>query len=357
MNHRVQLGKNVVPVCLQEWGSEEGVPEEVFQFLTAGHWCRIYATGYHSVIPERLLTSRFLVPTLLPQRVAMGHIGTDVNSEQPCDEFGWITVVRQSLGLQPPGDLVYLWSRVIGYDETPFLVVYNGMEQDFDLREFSRGSLFHSVDVGLYQSCAMAYPSQTTIDGYLTVSHGRGHTSEILTLRRLENIQLQQSRAQQLMLYLLDAVWNPAEGDFVTDSVLLSVTAMQIFRELKADVYGAWPNEQLQDVAQSREQTLAELQQELLSELRRLDEEGLQISGEQLHWRESAARISAAAAHLFDDPNDPDTVPDVYGSDSFEEQEEEEHASEVVADEITVTRRHNPTASMYEEDDEKYYHE
>jgi hypothetical protein len=101
MNHRVQLGKNVVPVCLQEWGSEEGVPEEVFQFLTAAHWCRIYATGYHSVIPERLLTSRFLVPTLLPQRVAMGHIGTDVNSEQPCDEFGWITVVRQSLGLQP----------------------------------------------------------------------------------------------------------------------------------------------------------------------------------------------------------------------------------------------------------------
>jgi hypothetical protein len=51
MNHRVQLGENVVPVCLQEWGSEEGVPEEVFQFLTAGHWCRIYATGYHSVIP------------------------------------------------------------------------------------------------------------------------------------------------------------------------------------------------------------------------------------------------------------------------------------------------------------------
>jgi hypothetical protein len=205
----------------------------------------------------------------------------------------------------------------------------------------------------------MAYPSQTTIDGYLTVSHGRGHTSEILTLRRLENIQLQQSRAQQLMLYLLDAVWNPAEGDFVRDSVLLSVTAMQIFRELKADVYGAWPNEQLQDVVQSREQTLAELQQELLSELRRLNEEGLQISGEQLHWREAAARISAAAAHLFDDPNDPDTVPDVYGSDSFEEQEEEEeeHASEVVVDEIIVTRRHNPTASMYEEDDEKYYHE
>jgi hypothetical protein len=136
---------------------------------------------------------------------------------------------------------------------------------------------------------------------------------------------------------------------------------MQIFRELKADVYGAWPNEQLQDVVQSREQTLAELQQELLSELRRLNEEGLQISGEQLHWRETAARISAAAAaaaaHLFDDPNDPDTVPDVYGSDSFEEQEEEEHASEVVADEIIVSRRHNPTASMYEEDDEKYYHE
>jgi hypothetical protein len=144
------------------------------------------------------------------------------------------------------------------------------------------------------------------------------------------------------MLYLLDAVWNPAVGDFVTDSVLLSVTAMQIFRELKADVYGAWPNEQLQDVVQSREQTLAELQQELLSELRRLNEEGLQISGEQLHWREAAARISAGA-HLFDDPNDPDTVPDVYGSDSFEEQEEEEeHASEVVADEIIVTRRHNP---------------
>jgi hypothetical protein len=255
---------------------------------------------------------------------------------------------------------VYLWSRVIGYDETPFLVVYNGMEQDFDLREFSLGSLFHSVDVGLYQSCAMAYPSQTTIDGCLTVSHGRGHTSEILTLRRLENIQLQQSRAQQRMLYLLDAVWNPAERDFVTDSVLLSVTAMQIFRELKADVYGAWPNEQLQDVVQSREQTLAELQQELLSELRRLNEEGLQISGEQLHWREAAARISAAAAaaHLFDDPNDPDTVPDdVYGSDSAAE--EEEHATEeVVVDEVTVTRRHNPTASsMYEEDDEKYYHE
>jgi hypothetical protein len=166
-----------------------------------------------------------------------GKCRTDVNSEQPCDEFGWITVVRQSLGLQPPGDLVYLWSRVIGYDETPFLVVYNGLEQDFDLREFSRGSLFHSVDVGLYQSCAMAYPSQITIDGYLTVSHGRGHTSEILTLRRLENIQIQQSRAQQLMLYLLDAVRNPAEGDFVTDSVLLSVTAMHIFRELKADVY------------------------------------------------------------------------------------------------------------------------
>jgi hypothetical protein len=66
-------------------------------------------------------------------------VGTEINSEQPCDEFGWITVVRQSLGLQPPGDLVYLWSRVIGYDETPFLVVYNGMEQDFDLREFSLG--------------------------------------------------------------------------------------------------------------------------------------------------------------------------------------------------------------------------
>jgi hypothetical protein len=117
-------------------------------------------------------------------------------------------------------------------------------------------------------------------------------------------------------------------------------------------VYGAWPNEQLQDVVQSREQTLAELQQELLSELRRLNEEGLQISGEQLHWREAAARISAAAVHLFDDPNDPDTVPDVYGSDSAAEEEGEE---DLARDEITVTRRHNPTASiMYEEDDEKY---
>jgi hypothetical protein len=131
---------------------------------------------------------------------------------------------------------------------------------------------------------------------------------------------------------------------------------MQIFRQLKADVHGAWPNEQLQDVVQSGEQSLAELQQELLSELRRLNEEGLQITGEQLHWREAAARVSAAAAHLFDDSDDPDTVPDIHGSDSVEE-EEEEHASEAVADEITVTRRHNPTASMYEEDDEKYYHE
>jgi hypothetical protein len=86
-----------------------------------------------------------------------------------------------------------------------------------------------------------------------------------------------------------------------------------------------------------------------------LNEEGLQISGEQLHWREAAARISAAA-HLLDDPNAPDTVPDIYGSDSAAE--EEEHATEVVVDEVTVTRRHNPTASsMYEEDDEKYYHD
>jgi hypothetical protein len=77
----------------------------------------------------------------------------------------------------------------------------------------------------------MAYPSQTTIDGYLTVPHSRGHTSALLTQRNLENIRLQQTRrAQQLMLYLLDAVWNRAEGDFVTDAVLLSVTAMQIFR-------------------------------------------------------------------------------------------------------------------------------
>jgi hypothetical protein len=50
MNHRVELGENVVPVFLQEWGSEEGVPEEVFQFLASGHWCRIYATGFHSVL-------------------------------------------------------------------------------------------------------------------------------------------------------------------------------------------------------------------------------------------------------------------------------------------------------------------
>jgi hypothetical protein len=251
----------------------------------------------------------------------MGHIGTDVNSEQPCSEYEWITVVRESLGLDPRGDVIYLWSRVLGYDETPFLVVYNGMEQDFDLREFSQGSLFHAVDVGLYQNRGMTYPSQTTIDGYLTVSHGRGCTWYILTQRNIENLQLQQTRAQQLMLYLLDAVWNRAEGDFLTDSVLLSVTAMQIFRELKANVNGAWPNEQLQDAVQCSEQTLAELQQGLLSELRRLNEGNLQLSEEQVSWREAAARISQAAADLFDDPNDPDTVPDVYGSDSAAEEE------------------------------------
>jgi hypothetical protein len=117
---RTTFGRKVVPVSLQVWGSEEGVPAETFQFLTAGHWCRIYAKGYHSILPEMGLTNRFLVPTLLPQEVAIGHIGTDVNAEQPCSEFEWITVVRESLGLHPRGDEVYLWSRVIGYDETPF---------------------------------------------------------------------------------------------------------------------------------------------------------------------------------------------------------------------------------------------
>jgi hypothetical protein len=52
-HHRVQLGRNVVPVSLQEWGSEDGVPAETFQFLTAGHWCRIYATGHLSVYCQK----------------------------------------------------------------------------------------------------------------------------------------------------------------------------------------------------------------------------------------------------------------------------------------------------------------
>jgi hypothetical protein len=88
-----------------------------------------------------------------------------------------------------------------------------------------------------------------------------------------------------------------------------------------------------------------------------LNEGDLQLSEKQVFWRrEAAARILQAAADLFDDPNDPNTVPDDFGSDSTGE-EEEEYVSEVVADATAVTRRHNPTASMYEEDDEKYYHE
>ena len=215
MEDHIAIGENVFPVQLNHFGDENG---EQFEVLPGNSFCRILFRDWNR--DENAPAQRLMIPmpALLGRGARMAHHNDDINSAVPLRDHSLLSVMHNTLGVAQVEGLCVLWTRTFTCRETPYVIMYNPQRHPFNLRTFSNGTLFVMVNRDLYHRQAMSWPSRAMLDGYLTVSPGRGVCNSILAQRIQNSRMAMDARLQLFIMWFFDQIWDTRNQTFLMTS-------------------------------------------------------------------------------------------------------------------------------------------
>jgi hypothetical protein len=211
MEDHIELGVNVFPIQLQSHGDENG---ETFEMLPGESFCRVL---FRDVVrDDSAPRPRLMIPmpALLGRGARMAHHNDNINSNVPLRDHSLLSVLHNTLGVAQVEGMCVIWTRTFTCRETPYIIMYNPQRSPFNLREFSNGTLFMYVNRDLYHRQSMSWPSRAMMDGYLTVSPGRGVCNSILAQRIANSRLAMDSRLQLFLMWLFDQIWDRERQTF-----------------------------------------------------------------------------------------------------------------------------------------------
>jgi hypothetical protein len=211
MEDHIELGLNVFPIQLQYHGDENG---ETFEMLPGRSFCRIQFRDV--VLDYEAPQPRLMIPTpaLLGRGARMAHHNDNLNSSVPLRDHSLLSVMHNTLGVAQVEGMCVIWTRTFTCRETPYIIMYNPQSSPFNLRDFSNTTLFMLVNRDLYHRQAQSWPSRAMMDGYLTVSPGRGVCNSILATRVANSRLAMDARLQLFVMWLFDQVWDREKQTF-----------------------------------------------------------------------------------------------------------------------------------------------